>query len=150
MHIALYAVCRIHQRYPMRLWLYHALLQKLLDFPKGIFIVLSKTMCSTRIRYFISSASSAALSQARFAVPFPTLRSESRPFRSSNGIAFISTSSAIMAVATSHVSPLPALNERSGEQPKSAQADWDAISRLSADFSYQPELQFKATLQPPW
>jgi hypothetical protein len=24
------------------------------------------------------------------------------------------------------------------------------MSRLKADFSYQPELQFKATLQPPW
>ena len=32
---------------------------------------------------------------------------------------------------------------------KSAQADWNAISRPLADFGYQPELQFKATLQPP-
>jgi len=54
-----------------------------------------------------------------------------------------------MAVATSCFRCHHALNERSGEQPKSAQADWDAMSRPSADFSYQPELQFNATFQPP-
>jgi hypothetical protein len=54
-----------------------------------------------------------------------------------------------MAVATSWFARVAALNSSSGYQLKSAQADGNAISRLKADFSYQPELQFKATLEPP-